>query len=486
MASIPKILLPSFKAIEAFSRIEDLTVEELSFVPGNNVLVKRERKMTFEFSTKLTKEINVAYESEIGKLTLKKGAQTYCVPEHHSYFASSLQFNPYGEQEFIININEIYDTAINLDGEYYWRCIQPIDRENWIHHIRTFAYESENHHFNGGLLCVNFPQGEVHSYPVKWGDQLYLVTDCLAPVKIKDIRAMAYSVCLGLGLLLGTVHLNEMIVVASNTPDHNAPIGIHYSSIRESIKSNYLVFTTNMYSLEVAFRINGNENARKKLLKADGEVDANRVDWLYMDFFERLVLSLYNSSPLSRATSIVIEASTQPLEYQAALFCVAFETITTVLKDQKDQEAITPVDNKIYKKHIRPELLSVIKQKFDEGYLDEDGERILRLRVLSSLNGLANAGKLSTPFEDFGYKLSDLENLAIDQRNPLLHGSFLKVATSLEEEWKGFIFTSTMLHRLCCILLLKNAGFDSFLVNNALLYGIKEVVDADEDVLIKI
>lgn len=56
------------------------------------------------------------------------------------------------------------------------------------------------------------------------------------------------------------------------------------------------------------------------------------IDWLYPDFICSLCAMIDENDSLRRAATMITEASTYPLEYQASVYCTALETITSHLK----------------------------------------------------------------------------------------------------------------------------------------------------------
>ena len=69
---------------------------------------------------------------------------------------------------------------------------------------------------------------------------------------------------------------------------------------------------------------------------------------------------------------------------------------------------------------------------------------------------------------------------AINMRNATFHGSLSSEKKYLRAQQGEMLATSLRLHKLCSILLLKAAGFSGKVLNNEVLFGIKESCERRE------
>ena len=83
-------------------------------------------------------------------------------------------------------------------------------------------------------------------------------------------------------------------------------------------------------------------------------------------------------------------------------------------------------------------------------------------------------------FNAFGYILSDEDKKAIELRNYSFHGNLSHILKeSTEPEW-GVYAVALRLHKLCCVLLLKAAGYKGSILNNEVILGVKEACERKE------
>ncbi len=426
-----------------------------------------------------------AWNSQIPSFVIETALGQYRVGEGRAFFANSLKMFQTDVQPFCINIDSMWDENICPTQEYYVRLIQPIQKENWIHNICTYPWQDGNH-WSLGLIEVELEKGKVHCYPVLFDNEYYLVTESLFPVTVERMQEMTFGIAAAIGIITCRINLDEYYIALSDNPDYTSILGLCYQGLRPSIYGQYSIFTTNLYSLELALKHQPKAAyAMADLMDCDGkDIDSGKVDWLHMDFVSRLARSISENASLTRATSTIIEATTQPLEYQAALMCVALETITTVLNGK--QPEVIPVAKQMYDETVAPRLLKVIDEYHNKGIIAEEGKRILTKRITHNLNGQANASKLTDAFVKLGYNVSSVESDCINKRNPIFHGREVGAKNGYKVQADYLHHLCLVLHKLCCILLLKQAGFDSYIINNAVLYGFDKECQDKESVLVKI
>lgn len=102
------------------------------------------------------------------------------------------------------------------------------------------------------------------------------------------------------------------------------------------------------------------------------------------------------------------------------------------------------------------------------------------------LNSCANQDKLSKCFENVGYTLTKEDKEAIKKRNSTLHGHLSDIKRELpDQQWDMFAI-ALRLHKLCCILLLKAAGYNGRILNNEVIFGVKEACERKDPPYIEI
>lgn len=118
--------------------------------------------------------------------------------------------------------------------------------------------------------------------------------------------------------------------------------------------------------------------------------------------------------------------------------------------------------------------------------LKEDAKRILSKRISNNLNIAPNSNKLEACFLKYGYTLTKADRNAIGTRNSTFHGHLSSERMLLRAQQGEMLAISLRLHKLCSILLLKAAGFSGKVLNNEVLFGIKEACESKEPVYLEI
>lgn len=186
--------------------------------------------------------------------------------------------------------------------------------------------------------------------------------------------------------------------------------------------------------------------------------------------FEKLVNLCYNNNDIAISVSMLLEGSTLNMLYQPSFFLIALETITSALGDCTKNIINLPWDKDEYNKKVKPILIKSL-DKIDD--LPYDAKRIYSSR-LDNLNSPGNQDKLAKSFEKYGYILTDEDKNAIKRRNYTFHGHLSDIKKELGEQRWDMLAVALRLHKLCCILLLKAAGYSGRIWNNEVIMGVEE------------
>ena len=152
-----------------------------------------------------------------------------------------------------------------------------------------------------------------------------------------------------------------------------------------------------------------------------------------------------------------------------------------MLKDEDDLPPTVPQER--YNEEVAPVLLCALDSI---EWLGEDAKRIFSKRISNNLNNAPNRNKLEACFPKYGYELTKADKNAINMRNATFHGSLSSEKKYLRAQQGEMLATSLRLHKLCSILLLKAAGFSGKVLNNEVLFGIKESCERREPIYIEI
>ena len=101
-------------------------------------------------------------------------------------------------------------------------------------------------------------------------------------------------------------------------------------------------------------------------------------------------------------------------------------------------------------------------------------------------NEETNEDKMTVCFDKCGYPLTPADKEAIKHRNITLHGHLASGKKLLWSQQNEMLAMGLRLHKLCSILLLKEAGFTGKVLNNEVLFGIEEACRRQEPVYIVI
>lgn len=418
-----------------------------------------------------------------------KDGNKFTVPENAAFVSTNNDLDAEKFQPASISISRFYSTDIDWNKPHYFRSVQPLERFDWAHTFHTFGYEEKyprgGTYFSLGLMEVDFKDnGIFHLYPYKCGDQYYLICEAKFECTVEEFNEYAFAAQLSLGFFTDRVALDEVYILFYADNTFLQPEGVYYYEMRPSIKGQYPIFTTNMYWLHEILKDGKNNSYADKEVASDGVVDNNVVKCLEMDFYSRMANELYCHEELRRAACTILDASTEVLEYQAALYAVALECLASFLLREQGGTSALPADPKIFNKDIRPAFENILKEAEAAGKIDKGGSKILGNR-LNHLNGATNSGRLTDPFTHFGYTLSEIEKDAINSRNRLLHGGIFSGA-NYSAQFDELYKCSLRLHKLCCILLLKRVGFDSWIINLPVLHGFADECIAAEPVLLRL
>ena len=80
--------------------------------------------------------------------------------------------------------------------------------------------------------------------------------------------------------------------------------------------------------------------------------------------------------------------------------------------------------------------------------------------------------------------MNDNDKEALMMRNTFLHGGLVK--GTIEKQSNELFYLSLMLHKLACIIILKRAGYEGYILNNPVLFNCEKAVEVGEKVLIQI
>lgn len=484
MAGVAKKVEPMFSEIRSMVALENVTVRGLDHIPAKNRIVKAERKLQLQFDAVLDKELHeVVKNPSLGRFSIQTDEHSFVVEENQAYF-EGYNFLDSNEQTFTINISAMRDAN---EQEGYMRLAIPIAKSYWVHNLHTYAIQTERS-LGGGLMILRFEEGEVHVYNVTDGQtkQQYLIVEPQYVVTQEKLFNIHYAVAIGLGIITGTACFGEAYLLVSKDLVFESYQAISYYSLRETVHSQYTTFTTNMYWVEMLLKMGKyNGYALEMVVDEKGEVKRGLVDWLYVDTYGKIIENMYKYPEIARAAVILLDGTDKALDYQAALYAVALETLCTKLKAVFGLSFSGVIKDKGTWTRIRKPMTKAFRESCSHFGIEKGIEDRISNRI-PNLNEISNTDKFKLVIDKLGLKRSPSDDDALEQRNNLLHGELVEKTAEDSTDFDDMYYYSLVLHRLCTAIIFKFAGYHGYLVNNAVLMDRKVACERNEPVLIEI
>lgn len=485
MSVITKSVKSILQELDLMKQMKNVKIAQFSFLPKENNLIKESKCYKLSFESVLTKEIeDVARIFSLGDIEIDCKDTRFHVNNNEAYF-EGYKFLTASEQKFTIKISQLKDVRINENEEHFYRFVQPVQRVLVYHDICTRWFKTE-YCKSSGLMEFDFGEGKVHYYPIEDKEHNnFIVIEPQYKIKQSELFKIQYAIQIGIGLITGVANFDEAYILAYNDENCTSPIGTSFIRLRESIKSQYLIFTTNLYCIEYSLN-QGKRNryALDQFRDGNGKINHGLVDWLHKDFYSTLVFNIYNYPEFARAGAILMEASTRSLDYQAALYAVALETLCTKIQKIKKIKFNPLIEKSIFEK-FKAELENQVDKISLQQNIPTDFKDRCKNK-LEHVNELSNKDKFLNVIESVGYKVSESDKDAIEQRNRLLHGNLVKHTSESSNDFDDVFYYSLMLHRLCACIMFKFCGFSGYLVNNPALMDTLPACERKEPALIKI
>jgi hypothetical protein len=479
---IQKHINQSLELITELRNSNSCSVEGISFMENRDInVVKEKNDFIFSFYSPCQEYqiINPIKSNYLNEFKIIKDNKTYIVPKSLITSYKDL-WNETNGFSCKVSSQCLYSENINLQESYYFRSVFPLKEDTIrLDDINCFGCK---YHFNNkncwtvDLIKVIVNNNEFHFWKLKLDAESSLIIDSTIPCSFDLADKIPLSILVSFGFLFGTIYLDETYIILSKEKDFTNPTGIYYKSLRETIKGQYSIFTTNAYSVLVPIGKNeDNQNGEQQAIqKIEDESWTNKL--LRFDKFSELVQEIYDNDSVLRSAMTIIEASKFALDIQLAAYCVAFETLTKYIVKQYGLKPPMMLDKCIWKK-IKTQFLKSLSEIKSIALTKEQNDFIKR--KIENLNQPTNKDTLIQPFAKLGYTLSDEEIKCIGYRNRSLHGN-LPIEKN-EDEIDKLFYVNLMFHKLCSIIILKTIGFEGYIINNIKLHAknIKRIFNED-------
>ena len=485
----PKILIlkPTIGAIYDILHMENCKVSGIEGVPEVNKLIVNPGHIDLEFDSTITDVPASYYIENLPKLDLHTNNGIYQTPPYGSCFEGIITMDGHLTQHFDIRFNRLTQTTINDGQKYYWRFVYPVVSNEWFLKIKGQNFTDDyglNHYSN--LVVADLNGHKVYLFSFVVDNNHWMIIESTESIGFEEMDHQALSVICSLGFVLGKRYGDYCFHVASNEATFSQIEGVEVFSLKTTRNCPYKILNPQKNLIvEWLKQFKYQKYALDEIVSNPGK----GLNWYHeeesivtVDAFSKLAQLCYKSNDMLLATSMLIDGSLMNVEYQKPFFHITLEAITTaLLNDDVKQMTILPQDQ--YNNEVVPALVKVLKGM---GWITEEARSILTKRITNNLNFPPNSNKLEILFPMYGYSLTRLDKIAIDKRNSTFHGHLSSGNKLLRAQQGDMLAMSLRLHKLCSILLLKEAGFSGKVLNNEVLYGIKEACELKEPIYIEI
>ena len=471
---------------------EKVTIPGLPFTEKEGQFVFEEFSPSFLLRPKDGQE--VLYTSFDGpywydSLEVSTKSGSYKIPQANLSFPE----NPFssspvdGCYRCSVRFKRLMDSRWDERTEYYYRYLLPVKKHKYLGFITPTGWFQDSDDTNlwnenpfwGDVVRIGFPkEQQIHLFLIqnKEGESEFLVIETRFPCTHSAMGKYMYPISLSLGMVTSVAPFDYAIVVASKTPEFDGEIMGGIVKLRPTIKSKRRFFTTDIDSLYR--RLEGKADYTLHQLCDKNGKAKSRLDPMTEQEFSALARMLYENKALARATLILLLASNE-YALMGATYSLVLETICSALVED---ETGAYMESKDWKS-VLPKLKKTLSDFCKEHSITDEHKDVM-IKKLDGFNSKTNGNKLTTPFEQIGYKLSGPEKEVIRDRNRFLHGKIYERLPN--ESWlkDKLLYSSMELRKLCGILLFRTAGFKGPIFNNAIELELEEALANKEPLFI--
>lgn len=292
-----------------------------------------------------------------------------------------------------------------------------------------------------GIIDIILPFQHLHIFVEKEHKQNYLFIDGQKEIELGEFKNLCSTILWALGFLTGYLPRDEHFVLQSRDVNHLSPIGVQFERQQDTIYSRVQVID-NAWNIEVG--------GRRQIWRAPSST------------LTQLVLRCSQDASLARTLRLVCECNSLPLELKAGVYCVALETMKSIILEKATDE-IKPVKDKKALNQMQSRFRDVISEMSDDLF----GDKQALLRKIDNINTPANRKGLSRCFELVGVGLRESEEKCLLLRDEFLHGRLPFSETDGVADPPQLRFMVNKLHFLVAVLVMKWSGYSRPVVNNA-------------------
>lgn len=316
--------------------------------------------------------------------------------------------------------------------------------------------------FESARIEISKKRYDISQY--KFEGKSYIVIENHDPVNYDDFTADSYAIQKGVGFLIGYMPGGENYIFSGND-------FIYQRLSRKSLKSIYYPVTSNPYSFEIMHKKPDLADNYSGVLKPIPALVAS-------DF----VSKIRENENLSVAIIFLMEvAHMKSVVSMPGVFSVILESFSNIIiSEYKIRKTL--IEDKDMAAQLVKDLNAVIDSYSDK--IHPDAELKIRRRLVAinqpvNPKKITNAMKLREPFDQLNIALSPLDEAALEYRNDLLHGNIMMhdgtLRTSAEID-DHMLYVSAKLYTLISKLVLKNSGYQGYVINHSKFYDYAQAV----------
>lgn len=459
---------------ESFDFINNTLLNEVqcgtisNIVPDGSRIKKVNPGYEISFRRQYDLNLDENYNQLLEHETFYIGQNPFKIQQHGCHISKWTRYFTQ-DDEIAVCLTHFNTAGVSPENSYYQRYIIEVSNQSTVTRNIGFGLVSlDGHDCNGSSININGRSFSICFFSTE--KKNYMAIDSDTKLTEREMMEVAFSITVAIGLLTSHLFLGEYWMVASEDKDSRKPVGLFYSTLMPSVKSDYPIFSSNVYSvlIPIAKKIDPVNGEKRALSIISSYKLGCAIEPISIEVFERIVEILERYESLQRGIYILLTGTQLSLEIQPGAFSIALEAICNIAKEVIPSSKAFKVRDEVWEKML-PMLENVSDEQMSAGLINQEEHDFFK-KKLKSLNTPFNSDKLTSLLEHFGYPLTSADYDAIKFRNPLLHGD-IKIKKMMGSDFDNLFSLSLRLHQLCCSIPLLMAGYEGYILNNCKLYG---------------
>lgn len=287
-----------------------------------------------------------------------------------------------------------------------------------------------------------------HFYEHQLENKIYHFIDSMEPVTREEFEKVVDCTNVSLGFIAGFVPLDERFIFQSPDVEFKTIDGFSYKRLPNTIKRGLSIVDKHW------------------MLQFSKEQNVTGNFTISMDVFSNLVNHSYQNQRFKRTLQLITDANPLAMNIKASTYYVALETLRTIIVT--DTPTIKPIKEDNIRDEIREKLKKVLAEFDDNVFNDKQS----LLTKIDNINSPLNKSGFIKLFEQYGFELTQSDEVALEMRNKLLHGDLpyedsekIKDSESGVLENEELTFFTFKIRFLISVLVMKYSGYSGYLLN---------------------